>query len=205
MISNIKLILSELRKMKNMALILLFVGLVLYSYQPLITEVVEKKIETEDPVKEDINNNVLIQQMLNNLMIKYGADRGYIFQFHNTIKYYDGSHRNHQSMTFEVCANGISREAQYLQNLAVSLYPVFLQEVLLDRMNYSNIEDIKEETTKITLKNQGIKSIYIAPYFKDGNFVAYIGIDFVKKENEKEINKREFKEITNEIGNTLMI
>jgi hypothetical protein len=66
--NNIKSILSELRKMKNIALILLFVGLVLYSYQPLITKVVENKIEN-DPVKEDINNNVLIQQMLNNLMV----------------------------------------------------------------------------------------------------------------------------------------
>lgn len=202
--NNIKSILAELRKMKNIALILLFVGLVLFSYQPLITKVVEKKIDN-DPVKEDINNNVLIQQMLNNLMLKYGADRGYIFQFHNTIKYYDGTHRNHQSMTFEVCSNGISREAQYLQNIAVSLYPVFLQEVLLERMNYKNIDEIKEESTKITLKNQGIKSIYIAPYFKNGNFVAYIGIDFVKKANEVDINKQEFKEITNEIGNTLML
>jgi hypothetical protein len=202
--NNIKSILAELRKMKNIALILLFVGLVLYSYQPLITKVVEKKIEN-DPVKEDINNNVLIQQMLNNLMLKYGADRGYIFQFHNTIKYYDGSHRNHQSMTFEVCSNGISREAQYLQNLAVSLYPIFLQEVMLERMNYNDINDIKEETTKITLKNQGIKSIYIAPYFKNGNFVAYIGIDFVKKTNENNIDRQEFKEIINEIGNTLML
>jgi hypothetical protein len=201
--NNIKSILAELRKMKNIALILLFVGLVLYSYQPLITKVVEKKIS--DPVKEDINNNVLIQQMLNNLMLKYGADRGYIFQFHNTIKYYDGSHRNHQSMTFEVCSNGISRQAQYLQNLAVSLYPVFLQEVMLERMNYNNINDIKEETTKITLKNQGVKSIYIAPYFKNGNFVAYIGIDFVKKNNENNINRQEFKEMINEIGNTLML
>ncbi|CAB4153418.1 hypothetical protein UFOVP622_33 [uncultured Caudovirales phage] len=200
---NIKSILAELRKMKNIALILIFVGLVLFSYKPLITKVVEKKIN--DPVKEDINNNVLIQQMLNNLMIKYGADRGYIFQFHNTIKYYDGSHRNHQSMTFEVCSNGISREAQYLQNLAVSLYPVFLQDVLLDRMNYNNIDEIKEEATKINLKNQGIKSIYITPYFKNGKFVAYIGIDFVKKENETQINKQEFKSITNEIGNTLML
>lgn len=202
--NQIRLILTELRKMKNIALILLFVGLVLYSYQPLITKVVEKKIEN-DPVKEDINNNVLIQQMLNNLMVKYGADRGYIFQFHNTIKYYDGSHRNHQSMTFEVCSNGISREAQSLQNLAVSLYPVFLQDVLLDRMNYNNIEEIKEETTKINLKNQGIKSIYITPYFKNGKFVAYIGIDFVKKANEVKINKQEFKGIANEIGNTLML
>lgn len=202
--NQIRLILAELRKMKNIALILLFVGLVLYSYQPLITKVVEKKIE-KDPVKEDITNNVIIQQMLNNLMLKYGADRAYIFQFHNTIRYYDGTHRNHQSMTFEVCSNGISREAQSLQNLAVSLYPVFLQEVLLEKMNYKNIEEIKEESTKINLKNQGVKSVYIAPYFKNGNFVAYIGIDFVKKENEKEINKREFKELTNEIGNTLMI
>lgn len=202
--NNIKSILTELRKMKNIALILLFLGLVLYSYQPLITKVVEKKIE-KDPIKEDINNNVLIQQMLNNLMLKYGADRGYIFQFHNTIKYYDGSHRNHQSMTFEVCSQGISREAQFLQNLSVSLYPIFLQDVMLERMNYNNIDEIKEESTKISLKNQGIKSIYIAPYFKNGNFVAYIGIDFVKKANENEINKQEFKSITNEIGNTLMI
>ena len=201
---NIKSILVELRKMKSIALILLFVGLVLYSYQPLISEVVKKEIDN-DPVKEDINNNVLIQQMLNNLMIKYKADRGYIFQFHNTIKYYDGSHRNHQSMTFEVCSNGISREAQYLQNLAVSLYPVFLQDVLLDRMNYNDIDEIKEEATKINLKNQGIKSIYITPYFKNGKFVAYIGIDFVKKANEIEINKQEFKGIANEIGNTLML
>ena len=201
---NIKSILAELRKMKNIVLILLFVGLVLFYYKSLITKVVEKKIDS-DPVKEDINNNVLIQQMLNNLMLKYGADRGYIFQFHNTIKYYDGSHRNHQSMTFEVCQNGISKEAMQLQNVAVSLFPVFLQEVLLERMNYKDINDIKEETTKINLKNQGIKSIYIAPYFKNGNFVAYIGIDFVKKANEVEINKQEFKSITNEIGNTLMI
>lgn len=202
--NNINLILAELRKMKNIVLILLFVGLVLFYYKSLITKVVEKKIDS-DPVKEDINNNVLIQQMLNNLMLKYGADRGYIFQFHNTIKYYDGSHRNHQSMTFEVCQNGISKEAMQLQNVAVSLFPVFLQEVLLERMNYKDINDIKEETTKINLKNQGIKSIYIAPYFKNGNFVAYIGIDFVKKANEVEINKQEFKSITNEIGNTLMI
>jgi hypothetical protein len=201
--NNIKSILAELRKMKSIALILLFVGLVLYSYQPLISEVVKKEIN--DPVKEDINNNVLIQQMLNNLMLKYKADRGYIFQFHNTIKYYDGSHRNHQSMTFEVCSNGVSREAQYLQNLAVSLYPVFLQDVLLDRMNYNDIDEIKEEATKINLKSQGIKSIYITPYFKNGKFVAYIGIDFVKKANEVEINKQEFKSITNEIGNTLML
>jgi len=199
--NNIKSILSELRKMKNIALILLFVGLVLYSYQPLISEVVKKEIN--DPVKEDINNNVLIQQMLNNLMIKYKADRSYIFQFSNSIMYYDNTHRNHTNMSFEVCANGISYEASNLQNLPVSLFPNFLQLVMLDRMTYSDINGIKEEATKLTLKEQGIKSVYIAPYFKDGKFVAYIGLDFVKNNNNCDFDYREFKSLTNEIGRIL--
>ena len=200
---EIKNILEQLRKMKLEVIIILLITFILFYYKALITEVVEKKVSTVDEVKKDINNNVLIQQMLNELMLRYKADRAYIFQFHNTIKYYDGSHRNHQSMTFEVCANGISSEAQNLQNLAVSLFPIFLQEVLLERMQYNDINDIREQTTRISLRKQGIKSIFIAPYFKDGKFVAYIGLDFVKKEMEEDFNYNEYKSIINEIGNIL--
>jgi hypothetical protein len=200
--NNIKSILSELRKMKNIALILLFVGLVLFYYKSLITQVVERKIN--DPVKEDINNNVLIHQMLNNLMMKYKADRGYIFQFSNSIMYYDNTHRNHTNMSFEVCAYGISYEGPNLQNLPVSLFPNFLQEVMLDRMIYSDIKDIKETSTYIALNRQGIKSVYIAPYFKDGKFVAYIGLDFVRSNNNCNFDYKEFKNLTNEIGNILV-
>ena len=200
---EIKNILEQLRKMKLEVIIILLITFILFYYKALITEVVEKKVSIVDEVKKDINNNVLIQQMLNELMLRYKADRAYIFQFHNTIKYYDGSHRNHQSMTFEVCANGISSEAQSLQNLAVSLFPVFLQEVLLERMQYNDINDIREQTTRISLRKQGIKSIFIAPYFKDGKFVAYIGLDFVKKEMEEDFNYNEYKSIINEIGNIL--
>jgi hypothetical protein len=202
--NQIKLILAELRKMKNIALILLFVGLVLYSYQPLISKVVEKKIEEKDPIKEDVTNNVLIQQMLNNLMFKYKADRAYIFQFSNSVMYYDNTHRNHTSMSFEVCANGISYEGQNLQNLPVSLFPNFLQLVMLDRMIYSDIKDIKETSTYIALNRQGIKSVYIAPYFKDGKFVAYLGLDFVRNNNNCNFDYKEFKNLTNEIGNILV-
>ena len=197
--NEIKNILEQLRKMKSFVLIILLFAFVLFYYRPLITEVVETKVK-DDEVKKDINNNVLIQQMLNDLMLKYKADRAYIFQFHNTIRYYDGTHRNHQSMAFEVCANGISSEAKNLQNLPVSLFPVFLQQVLLDRMQYQCIDDIRETSTKISLKKQGIKSIYVAPYFKDGNFVAYLGLDYVKQEYTGDFNYKEFKSLTNEIG-----
>ena len=177
-------------------------GLVLFYYKSLITEVVKKEIDI-DPVKEDINNNIIIQQMLNNLMLKYGADRSYIFQFSNSIMYYDNTHRNHTNMSFEVCADGISYEASNLQNLPVSLFPNFLQLVMLDRMTYSDVNEIKEEATKLTLKKQGIKSVYIAPYFKEGKFVAYVGLDYVKSNNNCDFNYREFKSLTNEIGRIL--
>ena len=202
--NELKNILEQLRQTKTLVIIILLIAFVLFYYKSLITDVVEKKIETTDEVKEDINNNVLIQQMLNELMLRYKADRAYIFQFHNTIKYYDGSHRNHQSMTFEVCSNGISSEAHGLQNLAVSLYPVFLQEVMLERMQYENVSKIKEESTRIGLRKQGIKSIFISPYFKDGRFVAYIGLDFVKEEMQNDFNYNEFKSFTDEIGNILV-
>ena len=200
--NNIKSILTELRKMKNIALILLFLGLVLYSYQPLITKVVEKKIE-KDPVKEDRNNNVLIQQMLNDLMNEYKADRAYIFQFSNNVMYYDGTHRNHTSMSFEVCTNGVSYESKNLQKLPVSLFPVFLQEIMLDKCRYTDIDSLQETSTRISLKKQGIKSVVIAPYFKEGHFVAYIGLDYVKQNNFLDFNYYEFKSKTNEIGNIL--
>ena len=201
--NNIKLILAELRKMKNIALILLFVGLVLYSYQPLISEVVKKKIEEKDPIKEDVTNNVLIQQMLNNLMLKYGADRSYIFRFHNGVSFYDGKHKNHQSLSNEVCNRGISFENSNLQNLPTSLFPTFLQEVMLCRMVYSNVDEIKEEATKISLKNQGIKSLMIAPIFTDNKFVGYIGVDYVKESNPLNFDYKEFKYQTDEIGRML--
>jgi len=202
--NEIKNILEQLRQTKTLVIIILLIVFILFYYKSLITNVVETKIDNTDEVKEDINNNVLIQQMLNELMLRYKADRAYVFQFHNTIRYYDGSHRNHQSMTFEVCSNGVSSEAHGLQNLAVSLYPVFLQEVMLERMQYKDVNKIKEESTRIGLRKQGIKSIFISPYFKDGKFVAYIGLDFVKEEMQNDFNYNEFKSFTDEIGNILV-
>lgn len=199
---EVKNILEQLRKMKLEVVVVLLIAFILFYYKSLITEVVEIKVK-EDEVKKDINNNVLVQQMLNDLMLRYKADRAYIFQFHNSIMYYDGNHRNHQSMSFEVCANGISSEAASLQNLPVSLFPVFLQQILLDRLQYQCVDNIKETSTKIALKKQGIKSLYIAPYFLDGNFVAYIGLDFVKEEYKGEFDYHEFKSLTNEIGTIL--
>jgi len=201
--NEIKSILEVIRKMKTTVILILFVVFVLFYYKPLITEVVETKVKKPDEVKKDINGNVLIQQMLNDLLIKYKADRVYIFQFSNNVMYFDGSHRNHTSMSFEVCASGVSYESINLQKLPVSLYPIFLQEVMLDKCIYKDVNCMQETSTRIALKKQGIKSMIVAPYFKDGYFVAYIGLDFVKEYNDLDFDYDQFKRETNEIGKIL--
>ena len=201
--NEIKSILEVIRRMKTTVILILFVVFVLFYYKPLITEVVETKVKKPDEVKKDINGNVLIQQMLNELMLKYKADRVYIFQFSNNVIYYDGSHRNHTSMSFEVCANGVSYESINLQKLPVSLYPIFLQEVMLDKCIYKDINCMQETSTRLSLTKQGIKSMIVAPYFKDGYFVAYIGLDYVKEYNDLDFDYDQFKRETNEIGKIL--
>jgi hypothetical protein len=201
--NEIKSILEVIRRMKTTVILILFVVFILFYYKPLITEVVETKVKKPDEVKKDINGNVLIQQMLNELMLKYKADRVYIFQFSNNVIYYDGSHRNHTSMSFEVCANGVSYESINLQKLPVSLYPIFLQEVMLDKCIYKDVNCMQETSTRISLTKQGIKSLIVAPYFKDGYFVAYIGLDYVKEYNDLDFDYNQFKRETNEIGKIL--
>ena len=201
--NEIKYILEQLRKTKVIVLLILLVAFVLFYYKPLVTEVVITKIDKVDEVKKDINNNVLIQQMLNDLLIKYNADRAYVFQFSNNVMYYDGTHRNHTSMSFEVCANGVSYESRNLQKLPVSLFPLFLQEVMLDKCKYVDIDRMQETSTRLALRKQGIKSLCVAPYFKDGYFVAYIGVDYVKECNNLDFDYKDFKQKTNEIGAVL--
>lgn len=201
--NEIKYILEQLRKTKTIVIIILLVAFVLFYYKPLITEVVTIKVKKPDEVKKDLNNNVLIQQMLNDLLVKYKADRAYIFQFSNNVIYYDGSHRNHTSMSFETCASGVSYESRELQKLPVSLFPIFLQEIMLDKCIYTDIDSLQETSTRLALKKQGIKSLIIAPYFLDGYFVAYIGLDYVKEYNDLDFSYHNFKQKTNEIGRIL--
>jgi hypothetical protein len=200
--NEVKNIIEQLRKAKTILLILLFVSFILFYYKSLITEVVESKVK-KDEIKHDIKNSILIHQMLNDLMLRYKADRGYIFRFHNGIMYYDGTHKNHQSLAYEVCNRGISSEAMQLQNLPTSLFPRFLQEIMLNRMCYTDINDIKENATRIALHEQGIKSLVACPIFKDGKFTAYVGLDFVKDSINIDFNYHEFKNQTDEIGRIL--
>ena len=159
-----------------------FLAFNIYMFRDEIAKFLD--LSTEEVFKGDIapiiNQNIFIDKLLRNIMHQSGADRAYIFRFHNGQNYFDGTHKIRMSCDFEVVGKGIEPQAARLIDLPTSLFSWFIKESMEYRMFYLDIDSISDMTTKIALEEQGIRSIAVAPYFNEqGNLVALIGVDWV--------------------------
>lgn len=200
---------SKLNRSTRTFLVLCFC---LYFYKDDISHIINTRVFGQDRVVSKLDSDVMITKELERLMNEGGADRAYIFRFHNGVKYYDGTHKNKMSCDYEVVRQGISHEAKNLQDLPVSLFPYFIQQVVQYKMVHFDLSKITDSRTRITLEEQGIKGIIALPYYRDDKLIAIIGIDYVlpfelsDAEARKKINK-EFEYIKqrfNEVGDLLI-
>jgi len=98
------------------------------------------------------------------------VSRIYIFE-HNDME-------NTMTNTYEWVAPGISREKHNLQNLSCTTFSWWCNMLKNNKViNFSNIEDIPDETTKDKLRMQYIKSILVVPLFMNHQYFGYIGFD----------------------------
>ena len=180
-------ILTFIRQEKRWwVLVMIFLIGVAYTFQDVIVKQLEK-----DPIPTQVQASTNINKQLGEVMIESRASRVYVFQFHNGITFYTGQHAQRFSCTYEMVAEGISREAENLQNLQVSLFSWWINEVLSGRMTYYNIEDMADYTSRITLQQQGIKSIICRPLIHKGKVVGIVGMDFVGN-NDDIVNNPQF-------------
>jgi len=180
-------ILTFIQKEKRWwVLVMIFMMGLAYAFQDVIVKQLEK-----DPIPTQVQASTNINKQLGEVMIESGASRVYVFQFHNGITFYTGQHAQRFSCTYEMVAEGISREAENLQNLQVSLFSWWINEVLSGRMTYYNIEDMADYTSRITLQQQGIKSIICRPLIHKGKVVGIVGMDFVGN-NDDIVNNPQF-------------
>ena len=157
-----------------------------YAFKDVISKQLEK-----DPIPTQVKASTTVNKELGEAMVQSGASRVYVFQFHNGITFYTGQHAQRFSCTYEMVAEGISREAENLQNLQVSLFSWWINEVLSGRMTYYDIEDMADYTSRITLQQQGIKSIICRPLIHKGKVVGIVGMDFVGS-NDDIVNNPQF-------------
>lgn len=174
-------LIKALNKAKFKVIFILFLVFILHTFKSEVEHIINTKLLNTDRVVSNLDNDVLINNSLYDLMDYMSADRAYIFLFHNGVKYYNGTHKNKMSCDYEVVRNGISSQAVGLQDIPVTLVSNFISYVINNKMVHSDIENIKDERTKQALKIQGIKGLICLPYYRNGNLIAIIGVDYVKE------------------------
>lgn len=209
---ELRLLIDVVSKQRVWFIILLFFSFVMYTFRNEITRVIDLRLLGKDVVVNSVEKDVLINKSLRSLMLDAGADRAYIFRFHNGVTYYDGTHKSKMSCDYEVVEKGISREAERLQNLPTALYADWINEVILNNMYVYDISYLENERIRYMLEIQGVKGLAVAPYYRDGKLFALIGIDYVREINKdemelynknKDINIHKFKRRIQNIGDII--
>ena len=205
-------LLNALNKTKWWILLLLFNIYIINSFKTEIKYLINYKLLKKDVIIERLDGDVLIENALYDLMENAGADRAYIFRFHNGVNYYNGEHKSKMSCDFEVTRAGISSEAQRLQDIPVGLYANWIRDVINYRMIHPDIRNVKDVRTRLELERQGIEAIAVIPYYRGGKIVALIGVDYVSPLDSVRLknylkdpkgNLERFKAVANEIGDLL--
>lgn len=171
-------VLLAVRKLRYSTLVLIFLGFLVYLFQLELKHLFKVKIAQNDRILTELGSHKNIEDTLKTLMKDSGADRAYVFRFHNGDEYYNGTHKNKLSCDYEVVRNGVSREAVNLQDLPTSLFSEWITSVVSLDMFYEDISYMEDIITKTELERQGVKSIAAVPYYRDGKLLAIIGLDF---------------------------
>lgn len=196
-------IIEILNRTKWWIVLLAFLVFMIQTFKSEIKHFIDFKIMDKDVVFNRLEGDVMVQDALYELMHDTNSDRAYIFRFHNGVTYYDGGHKSKMSCDFEVVREGISEEAQRLQDLPVGLYANWILNVVNNRMIYDDINKIQDIRVKVLLKKQGIKGIAVLPYYRDGKILALIGVDYVLKSSGTPIEANQLKVKVKQIGDLL--
>lgn len=178
-INAIANLIGTIKGMNIRVLLLLFLVFITYIFKSEISHIIITRVFHKDRVISNLDHHSVIDASLTEVMKNTGADRAYIFLFHNGDAYYNGTHKNKMSCDYEVVGAGVSRESINLQNIPVSLFSYFIKSTIDMEMFYPDINLMENLVTRMELKRQGIKGIAAVPYYRDGKLFAIIGIDYV--------------------------
>ena len=208
-----KELLIIVKSLRWYTIIVLFLGGVIYSFHTDIKRLIELKWSETDVVISSLENDLIIERALKTLLDETNSDRAYIFRFHNGVTYYNGTHKSKMSNDYEVVREGVTTQAEALQDLPTSLYLSWIKNVINLEMFVTDIDTMEDLRVKYMLKQQGVEAIAVAPYYRNGKLFALIGVDYIRKQTTLDVDnfrsnsnaqKNKFLKRTQEIGNLLL-
>lgn len=133
-------------------------------------------------IKEELESAEKVNSILETLIEDTGADRAYVFQFHNGDYFYTGNSIDKMTNTHEAVSRGISREQISCMGIMVAPFRYLVSGMLSkDVFEVPSVSDLDQYNTKIFLSERGAKSTYLV-IMEDNTKkpVGFIGLDFVK-------------------------
>jgi len=147
----------------------------------------DAKRKEKNILHEHSKRNQNVYTALEYTMEEFGADRVYVYEFHNGDIYYSGGSQQKFSCTYEEVKEGISSEAQRSQNFRASNFHYFIDKLINERgFCGGSLDEIKDVSFKHLLQDKGVKSFYAVPIKTlNGKIIGLLGIDFVKEQKEE--------------------
>lgn len=152
---------------------------------------------------QEITHSKLIQTILDQLLTEYKCQRGFIFQRHNGGKYQTGKSMSKISTSFESLEEGVSTEFKEYQNLPMSLYSRFIEDVVTHKAVYPNVDNIDDLITKAFFSQRGSKSAVVYPIKKGNELIALVGFEWTHKTEKLDSIFSKIEEDVKALGDTL--
>lgn len=157
----------------------------------------QKKIDRE------ISHSKLIQTILDQLLEEYKCQRAFILQRHNGGKYKTGKSMTKLSTSFESLEEGVSTEFKQYQNLPMSLYSNFVEDVVNHKAVYPVVDNIEDLITKAFFSQRGSKSAVVYPIRKGSEFIAIVGFEWTHRVEKLDNILSEIEADVKSMGDTL--
>lgn len=122
--------------------------------------------------------NEKIQDLLIEIRIRLKADRAYLGMYYNGDKYIEGSEIIKVSRTNESAAPGVSLEAQYYQNILISLLPDENKLVTEEGSSFTKVSVLPDGKFKRMCESRNIQAIARCAIRKDKNIIGFVGLDY---------------------------
>jgi flagellin-specific chaperone FliS len=157
----------------------------------------QKKLDKE------LSHSKLIQTILDQLLEEYECQRAFILQRHNGGKYKTGKSMTKLSTSFESLEEGVSSEFRQSQNLPMSLYSNFVDDVSKHKAIYKSIDSIDDLITKAFFSQRGTKSAVVYPIKKSSELIALIGFEWTHTSEESIDKMDKIQDDVKTMGETL--
>ena len=153
-----------------------------------------KKYKKDSCIVAYTKKNENVEKAIRFALDQLTASRVYIYEFHNGDHFYSGNHQQKFSCTYEALSAGVSSESLNLQDLRVSTFNSFIQNVVSNfRFESPSVESLEDSLLKNWLDSRGIASSFSFPIKTlNKNIIGIINIDFTRSKEKITQKEEEF-------------